>query len=422
MIKINNRSVKKLILLVFNILFYCFIDLKSLPILLALIIVTYFCTNKERKNQKFLNALSILFTIGVWLVYKSYIRVLPLGLSFYSFKIISYILDNAKGKIDFEKSFLHYFIYVTYFPEIISGPISRSQNIIKQLDQAFVFQKEKWLKGIQLILSGLFLKFVIANRVAMYVDNVFEDFTSYTGLALLIASFLYSIQIYGDFSGYSNISIGISNLLGIEVERNFNRPYFAKSIKEFWGRWHISLSTWLRDYIYIPLGGNRKGKVRKWLNSMITFLVSGFWHGNGSGYIFWGIYHGILNNFPTTKSKNKFKIFGLQILTFIEATIGWIFFRLESFSQGIEYLKHMFTNFTINYNSIVSSVLPFTKDNASIAIAIVVFIFVLLELFIEIKNKDDSTTQKFSLRITIYIISIILFGIFGVNKFIYMNY
>lgn len=422
MIKINNTNIRKFILLVFNMLFYCFIDLKSLPILLTLIIVTYFCTNKERKNQKILTLFSVLFTVAVWLVYKSYIKILPLGLSFYSFKIISYILDNAKGKIDFEKSFLHYFIYVTYFPEIISGPISRSGNIIKQLDQAFVFQKDKWLKGIQLILSGLFLKFVIANRAAMYVDEVFGDFISYTGLALFIAAFLYSIQIYGDFSGYSNISIGVSNLLGIDVERNFNRPYFAKSIKEFWNRWHISLSTWLRDYIYIPLGGNRKGKVRKWLNSMITFLVSGFWHGNGSGYIFWGVYHGVLNNFPTPKSKNKLKIFGFQILTFIEVTIGWIFFRIESFSQGIQYLKHMFTNFTINYNSIISSVLPFTKDNASIAIAIVLFLFVLLELIIEIKNKDDYTTQKFSLRITIYIISILLFGVFGVNKFIYMNY
>lgn len=422
MIKINNTNIRKFLLLTFNILFYCLLDLKSLPILLALIIVTYFCTNKKRKIQKLLTIFSILVTVGIWLVYKSIIKILPLGLSFYSFKIISYILDNNKGKIDFEKNFINYFIYVTYFPQIISGPISSANYIIKQLEQAFVFQKDKWLKGIQLILSGIFLKYVIANRAAMYVDSVFGDFTSYTGLALFIAAFLYSIQIYGDFSGYSNISIGISNLLGIDVERNFNRPYFAKSIKEFWGRWHISLSTWLRDYVYIPLGGNRKGKVRKWLNSMITFLVSGFWHGNGSGYIFWGIYHGVLNNFPTPKSKRKLKILGFQILTFIEATIGWIFFRIENFSQGIQYLKHMFTNFTINYNSIVSSVLPFTKDNASIAIAIGLFLFVLLELIIEIKNKDDYTIQKFSLRITIYILSILLFGVFGVNKFIYMNY
>lgn len=422
MIKIRNRNTRRFIILAMNILIYCLMDLKSLPILFLLVMATFIGTSDKRKNKKASTIISILFTVGIWLLYKLYIKALPLGLSFYSFKIISYILDNNKGKINFEKSFINYFIYITYFPEIISGPISRANHIITQLDQVFVFQKDKWLKGIQLILSGLFLKFVIANRAAIYVDEVFGDFTSYTGLALFFAAILYSIQIYGDFSGYSNISIGISNLLGIDVERNFNRPYFSKSIKEFWGRWHISLSSWLKDYIYIPLGGNRKGSVRKWINSMITFLVSGFWHGNGSGYLFWGIYHGIFNNFPNPKTTNKLKILGFQILTFIEVTVGWIFFRLESFTEGILYLKHMVTSFTINYNAIITSILPFTKDNASIAMAIVLFLLVLIEFIIEIKNKEDYTKTKFSFRIFIYIVSILLLGTFGVNKFIYMNY
>lgn len=422
MTKSNLIQIRKIILLLFNILFYCFIDLKSLPILLLLVFITYFCTQDKRKNKKAFTILGVLLTIVIWVVYKSFIKSLPLGLSFYSFKIISYLIDNYKEKLDFQKNFLNYFIYVTYFPQIISGPIARANTIIHQLDKTFVFQKEKWLKGIQLIISGLFLKFVIANRAAMYVDTVFNNYSSYTGLALMIAAVLYSIQIYGDFSGYSNISIGISNLLGIDVERNFNRPYFSTSIKEFWSRWHISLSTWLRDYIYIPLGGNRKGKLRKIANTMITFLISGFWHGNGTGYLFWGCYHGVLNNVPAPKTKNKLKILGFQIFTFIEITLGWIFFRITDFKEGIGYLKHMLTNFTISYNSVLSSVLPFTKDNASIAVALVLFIFVLYELVIEIKNKDDYTQNKFSLRMFIYILAILLLGVYGVNTFIYMNY
>ncbi len=413
---------RKIALLLFNVLFYCFIDLKSLPILLILIFITYFCSNDKRKNKKVFTIFGVLFTIFTWLIYKSFIKLLPLGLSFYSFKIISYLVDNYKHKLDFQKNFLNYFIYVTYFPQIISGPIDRANTIIHQLDHSFVFQKEKWLKGLQLIVSGFFLKFVIANRAAMYVDNVFSNYQSYTGLALSIAAILYSIQIYGDFSGYSNISIGISNLFGIDCERNFNRPYFSKSIKEFWSRWHISLSTWLRDYIYIPLGGNRKGKLRKIGNTMITFLVSGFWHGNGSGYLFWGCYHGILNNCPEPKTKKKWKLLCFQILTFVEITIGWIFFRLTSFKEGLGYLKHMVTNFTITYNSVLESVLPFTKDNASIAVALVLFLFVLYEFVIEIKNKDDYTNKKFCLRTFIYILCIVLLGVFGVNTFIYMNY
>ncbi len=293
MTKPNNIQMRKMILLLINLLFYCLIDFKSLPILILLVCITFLCT---KKNNKIFTLLGTIFTVFIWIFYKSFIKILPLGLSFYSFKIISYLIDNYKHKISFKQNFINYFIYVTYFPEIISGPISRGKTIIEQLDNTFTFKKDKWLKGIQLIIAGLFLKFVIANRTAVYVNTVFQNYTSYTGLALFIAAILYSIQIYSDFSGYSNMSIGISNLLGIEVERNFNRPYFSKSIKEFWGRWHISLSSWLKDYIYIPLGGNRKGKFRKWLNSIITFLVSGFWHGNGSGYIFWGLYHGILNN------------------------------------------------------------------------------------------------------------------------------
>ncbi len=420
--KIQSFYLRKIILLIFNFAFYCCLDLKSFPILVLLIAFTYFCSCEKIKKKKAFTAIGVLGTIIIWLVYKLFINALPIGLSFYSFKIISYLIDSSKEKIDFKKTFLNYAIYVTYFPQILSGPISRSNNIVNQLHQTFRFQKEKWLKGIQLIFSGLFLKLVIANRAVVYVDTVFNNYRSYTGLALCIAAFLYSIQIYGDFSGYSNISIGFSNLLGIDIDRNFNRPYFSRSIKEFWGKWHISLSSWLKDYIYIPLGGNRKGKIRKWINSMITFLISGFWHGNGSGYLFWGFYHGILNNLKSPKINNKLQAIGFTILTFIEVTIGWIFFRLEDFFEGIHYIKHMLFNFTINYNSILSSVLPFTKDNSSIAMALILFLFIFIAFLIEVKNKNDYSKHNFCFKISFYIVSILLFGVFVSNKFIYMNY
>lgn len=413
-------DIRKWLLLIINLGIYALIDFKSIPILIFLILITYFLT-KNNKNLKLYTIISVLITVSTWIFYKSIIKSLPLGLSFYSFKILSYIFDNYKNKINFKKNLLNYFVYITYFPEIVSGPISRSENIITNLDKVLHYNKEKMFKGIQLVISGVFLKFVIANRALVYVDNVFNDYKTFTGLTLVTAAILYSIQIYTDFSGYSNISIGISNMLGIDAKRNFNRPYFATSIKDFWTRWHISLSTWLRDYIYIPLGGNRKGKFRKFINTMITFLVSGFWHGNGSGYIFWGLYHGALNN-VNISFKSKFKKLLLQILTFIEVTIGWIFFRLENFNDGINYIKLMIVNFRINYNSIINTILPFTKDRASIAAAAIMFILVFIELVIEIKNKDDYTLNKFSLRIGFYILCILLLGMFGVNKFIYMNY
>ena len=416
MTKVN---IKKLLILTLNITFYCFLDLKSLPILLLMILVSHFCINRNQKSEKNIwLILNISLITLTWIFYKSIINYSPIGMSFYSFKIISTIVDCFKNKQRY--SLFDYSIYVTYFPQILSGPISRSEDIISQLDNSFTFKKDNIKKGILLIISGLFLKMVIANRASIYVNNVFGDYLNKPALALWLAAFLYTIQIYTDFAGYSNISIGISNIIGIDCRKNFDRPYFSKSVKEFWNRWHISLSTWLRDYIYIPLGGNRKGKIRKYINIMITFLISGFWHGNGSGYIFWGAYHGALTNVNPRKSNKKINNLFYVIITFILVMFGCIFFRLENITTAFEYIKLMFINIKINFNSIVQTILPFTSDNSSISMFIILFIFIISELIFELIYKDDNSNKMF--RYAFYIIAIVLFGIFKNSGFIYMNY
>ena len=225
-------NIKKGLMLLINVVFYCFLDLKSLPILFLMILFSHLCIyqNKKSKNNIWLKS-GIFVIVTTWIFYKSIINYLPIGMSFYSFKILSTMIDCFKNKQKF--SLCDYTIYVTYFPQILSGPISRSNDIISQLDNSFTYNKENFKKGILLIISGLFLKMVIANRASIYVNNVFGDFTSKPALALWLAAFLYTIQIYTDFAGYSNISIGISNMIGIDCKKNFNRPYFSKSIVPF---------------------------------------------------------------------------------------------------------------------------------------------------------------------------------------------
>lgn len=407
-------KIKKIVLLIINILFYAFIELKSLPLLIVLVLFSYYLT---RKNNKINTIIGIVVVVLTWILFKSFINFLPLGLSFYSFKIISYIVDTYKGKVEAKHNLLDYAIYVSFFPQILSGPISKSNDVLSQTDNIFKFDKEKINSGILLIISGMFLKFVIANRCAVYVNNVVDSFDTKTSLCLLVASILYTIQIYADFAGYSNMSIGISNIIGLDIKPNFNKPYFATSIKDFWTRWHISLSTWLKDYIYIPLGGNRKGKLRKCINVLITFLVSGFWHGNGNGYILWGLYHGVFNLVPVKKTDNKIHKTIQQLVTFIIASFGWIFFRLEDIGLSFAYIGRMFTNIDLSFNGLIKVILPFTGDNTSISLALIIFIFIIIEWIIEAKKDNKSY-----LRYIFYIIAIILFGSFGGSGFIYMNY
>lgn len=214
--------------------------------------------------------------------------LLPVGISFYTFQTLSYVIDVYKGDVAAERHFGKYAAFISFFPQLVAGPIERAENLLPQIKQKKQFNFDQVLFGLKLIIWGLFKKMVVADNFAIYVDRVYENIFQFQGFSLTLATFFFSIQIYCDFSGYSDIARGAAKLMGIELMENFRSPYFSASIKEFWSRWHISLSTWFRDYIYIPLGGNRVSKVRHYLNLLITFLVSGFWHGANWTFIAWG--------------------------------------------------------------------------------------------------------------------------------------
>ena len=271
--------------------------------------------------------------------------VLPVGISFYLFKAVSYLADVYKGKILSEKKALSLFLYLAFFPDIVSGPINRADLLIPQLQAEKCFDYEEAVYGMRLILWGLFKKLLIADTLARYVDQVFAVPGSFMGISYLFAAVFYTIEIYCDFSGYSDMAVGIARLFGIRSMENFRSPYFAANIKEFWDRWHISLSTWLQDYVYIPLGGSRKGKVKTYLNLMATFLVSGIWHGANITFVVWGMLHAIYQMIYRFYKKHcSFripKIIGV-ILTFGAVSFAWIFFRAQDLYDALYMLRYMF--------------------------------------------------------------------------------
>lgn len=219
--------------------------------------------------------------------------LLPVGISFYTFQAIGYSIDVYRGTIKSERHFGIYALFVSYFPQLVAGPIERSKNLIHQLRERHYFNADRAVLGLRQILWGLFMKVVVADRVALIVNTIYSDHEKYNGTMLLYATFMFAIQIYCDFAGYSNMAIGASKIMGIDLMENFRRPYFARSIQDFWQRWHISLSTWFKDYVYIPLGGNRVKYGRHLFNLFITFVVSGIWHGANWTFLLWGVFHGL---------------------------------------------------------------------------------------------------------------------------------
>ncbi|WP_020003994.1 MBOAT family O-acyltransferase [Brachyspira innocens] len=302
----------------------------------------------------------VLSALNIQLINKPFDVILPVGISFYTFQALSYTIDVYRGEIKSEKNIIKYALFVSFFPQLVAGPIERSKNLliqIENLEKVKRFDYERITEGLTLMLFGYFQKMVIADRVAILVDTVFNGYYEYNSMALILAAVFFAIQIYCDFGSYSLIAIGTAKVMGINLMENFNTPYFARSVKEFWGRWHISLSTWFRDYLYIPLGGNRCSNIRKSFNILVTFLVSGLWHGANFTFIAWGAIHGIFHiieeQLKPIKEKylNRFKIktnafsFALIeiVITFIIVDLAWIFFRAETIHDAIFYIKRIFT-------------------------------------------------------------------------------
>lgn len=283
--------------------------------------------------------------------------ILPVGISFYTFQALSYSIDVYHGKIEPTKDIVAFFAFISFFPQLVAGPIERATNLLPQFLKKREFNYDTAADGMRQILWGLFKKIVVADNCAVYVDQVFSTYTEQTGSTLLLAAVLFTFQIYGDFSGYSDIAIGTAKLFGVRLMRNFNVPYFSRDIAEFWRRWHISLTTWFRDYLYIPLGGSRVSKAKVIRNTFIIFLVSGFWHGANWTFIVWGAYHALLFLPLILMGKNRkytnlvaegrvlptIKETGQMLLTFILAVMGWIIFRAKSIDEAWGYFNGLFS-------------------------------------------------------------------------------
>ena len=242
----------------------------------------------RRISLPFLNA------VGLAVEFPHFHLLLPVGISFYIFQALGYSIDVYKGKVAVERNFFTYALFVSFFPQLVAGPIERSTNLLPQFHEKKVFSYENIMSGVRLMLWGYFLKLALADRCGLYVDPVFNNVTYHDGSSFFIASLLFTFQIYGDFAGYSLTAIGVAKAMGFNLMENFRRPYLSMSVSEFWHRWHISLSSWFRDYVYIPLGGNRKGRFRSYINVLATFILSGAWHGANWTFIVWGTLHGLL--------------------------------------------------------------------------------------------------------------------------------
>ncbi|MCF8261764.1 MAG: MBOAT family protein [Melioribacteraceae bacterium] len=277
---------------------------------------------------------------------------LPVGISFFTFQSMSYTIDVYRGKLDPEQNFFDFLFFVSFFPQLVAGPIVRASTFLPQIHVKPVVSQADIGRAVFLIVGGLFKKAVIADYISInFVDRVFEMPLRYTGVENLLALYGYALQIYCDFSGYSDMAIGLALLLGFKLPINFDSPYQAKSITEFWRRWHISLSSWLKDYLYIPLGGNRKGKERQYVNLLLTMLLGGLWHGASWKFVVWGAIHGAalalekLFGFPEWVMKNRWTKFVGFLITFHIANLCWIFFRAQSFEMGMDMLEQIFTFF-----------------------------------------------------------------------------
>ena len=387
----RNIKAQNFFIVVASYAFYGWWDWRFLSLILISTLEDYFVAmqihgvTNERKRRMWL-LVSIIVNIGILGVFKYYNFfidnfvvvltnfglqpnisslqiILPVGISFYTFQTMSYTIDVYKNKIEPTKDFFAFAAFVSFFPLLVAGPIERAKNLLPQFFVKRKFDYEKAVDGMKQILWGLFKKVVIADYCASYVNLVFDNYHDQTGIALAFGAIFFAFQIYGDFSGYSDIAIGTARLFGFNAMRNFNFPYFSRDIAEFWRRWHISLTTWFRDYLYIPLGGSRVSKWKIVRNTFIVYLVSGFWHGANWTFIAWGLFHALLfvplivtgknrkytNSVAEGKWLPTFKELGQMLLTFTLVTVGWIIFRADNIKDAMEYFFGIFNSsfFTI---------------------------------------------------------------------------
>lgn len=334
---------------------------------------------------------------------------LPIGISFYTFQVMSYIIDLYRGDIKVQKNILNLALYISFFPQLIAGPIVKYHDIDEQLSKRAI-TKEKFALGIRRFVYGLSKKVIIANSVAYIVDTIFDSVMPINMGIAWLGAICYMLQIYFDFSGYSDMAIGLGKMFGFEFMENFNLPYISGSITEFWRRWHISLSTWFKEYLYIPLGGNRKGKLRTYINLGIVFLATGFWHGASWNFIAWGIYNGFFIIIERIKlkewlDKNNIKIIN-HIYAMLVVIVGWVLFRAETLTKAIKYLKTMFIPQNIETYFDLTVVINYRS--ITIIIIGVMFCGIIQTIFNKLKNKDK-IIKFYEKHLEVVVIFILMF-------------
>ncbi|WP_445381930.1 MBOAT family O-acyltransferase [Robiginitalea sp. IMCC43444] len=456
-------ALQNIILLLASYVFYGWWDYRFLSLIFLSSVVDFFVgraiyhsETKSRKKQYLW--LSLLFNIGMLGFFKYYNFfvesfaaafltdglgeaslwtlniVLPVGISFYTFQTLSYSLDIYKGKLKPTDDFISFATFVSFFPQLVAGPIERASNLLPQITSKRKFSYPQAVDGLRLILWGLFKKVVIADSLAVMVDDIFMNHTDYSGSTLALGLVFFAFQIYGDFSGYSDIAIGTAKLFGIELMSNFKFPYFSRNISEFWHRWHISLSTWFRDYLYIPLGGSRQGQLSSLRNIFIIFLVSGFWHGANWTFIIWGGIHAALYIPVFLMGKNRVYVGAhlgqgswktnireiLQVgLTFLLVTLAWTYFRAENLGAANEYLWQLFTQFNIEYYS-------HPQGYRMLDYFVLLGVFITYEYRIRKDERSPIPFEKRAVRLLVYtllVLGLLLFFDSGTDRsFIYFQF
>ena len=420
---------RKYVLLIASIIFYLLFSIKYLVLLIGLILITYYLSKLlNNDNKKRILIIYLILFLGILAFYKYYNLlpintdniIFPLGISFYIFQMIGYFIDVYRNNIEVSNNLFDFMLLVMYFPKIASGPIEDSNSLLKQIRNIDKADNNQIIDGFLLILIGTFKKLMIANRIGSIIDPIINSYEDYSGLSILICLLLYAFQIYTDFSGYSDMAVGSSKLFGIELINNFRHPYLCENFDDFWKRWHISLTNWFRNYVYFPLGGSRKGKIRTYINILIIFILSGIWHGSQFHYFIWGLVNGILVIISKLISKqlNINKVIR-RVLSLLMIVICWTFFRMDTSIDAIKILMQLFN---MSGKSIKYTLDLFVAISLCILLILLEVLSDSKDIFINFKNKP------FYYRSVVYLVLIfivILFGYYGKmasSSFIYFKY
>ncbi len=444
-------------LLVASCIFYAAFIPEYILILFITIVIDYIAglqlgKNFSKEKKKRILFMSILANVGILAIFKYYNFfadnynslfnfigisnlpriphwdiILPIGLSFHTFQAMSYTIEVYKGNQKPEKHIGIYALYVMFYPQLVAGPIERPQNVLHQFHEKHSFSATKLYNGLRLIVWGLFKKVVIADRLAIYVNQYYNEPELSPSINLFVATIFFSIQIYCDFSGYSDIALGSAESMGFNLMLNFKRPYWSSDLQEFWAKWHVSLSTWFRDYVYIPLGGNKKGEKRKYLNVFVVFMLSGLWHGANWTFIVWGLLHAIGNSFVMFW-KQFMKPIPLpvipNILTFLFVAMAWIYFRADSVSDANTIILKIFSFQDYSFKTLFPII-----SRVQYGLKWHLFVIILVTTMMIIEKKTDERLYKFNkspfgdiLLLAGIISMILIFGVFNSNSFIYFQF